>query len=64
MHLMKPRRLVCEAPDLPAAMRELICCWTKEYSFSNIHDVATMIEFMGGKDEFEKRLDYVVSDLA
>ncbi|KAI1678783.1 Alpha-mannosidase [Pyrenophora tritici-repentis] len=30
-----------------------------EYSFNVPHDMATLIEFMGGKDEFERRLDHM-----
>ncbi|KAI0204399.1 glycoside hydrolase family 92 protein [Astrocystis sublimbata] len=30
-----------------------------EYSFSISHDMETLIQFMGGSDEFERRLDYI-----
>lgn len=30
-----------------------------EYSFTVPHDMETLIQFMGGKDEFERRLDYM-----
>lgn len=30
-----------------------------EYSFTVPHDMQTLIEFMGGEDEFERRLDYI-----
>ena len=30
-----------------------------EYSFTVPHDMETLIHFMGGKDEFERRLDYI-----
>jgi putative alpha-1,2-mannosidase len=30
-----------------------------EYSFNVPHDMQTLIEFMGGSDSFEKRLDYI-----
>lgn len=30
-----------------------------EYSFTIPHDMQTLIEFMGGNDEFERRLDYI-----
>jgi putative alpha-1,2-mannosidase len=30
-----------------------------EYSFNVPHDMRTMIEYMGGEEEFEKRLDYM-----
>jgi len=30
-----------------------------EYSFNVPHDMDTLIEFMGGKDEFERRLDHI-----
>lgn len=32
-----------------------------EYSFVVPHDMETLIQFMGGNDEFERRLDYIVS---
>lgn len=32
-----------------------------EYSFVVPHDVETLIQFMGGQTEFERRLDYIVS---
>lgn len=32
-----------------------------EYSFVVPHDMETLIDFMGGKTEFERRLDYIVS---
>lgn len=32
-----------------------------EYSFVVPHDVETLIQFMGGQAEFERRLDYIVS---
>lgn len=32
-----------------------------EYSFVVPHDMATLIQFMGGNSEFERRLDYIVS---
>ncbi|KJX99290.1 glycosyl hydrolase like protein [Zymoseptoria brevis] len=43
------------------------CSWTDityegtpfEYSFTVPHDMQTLIEFMGGPDDFEKRLDYI-----
>lgn len=31
-----------------------------EYSFTVPHDMQTLIEFMGGKDTFESRLDQMV----
>lgn len=31
-----------------------------EYSFTVPHDMKTLIEFMGGKDTFESRLDKMV----
>lgn len=30
-----------------------------EYSFTVPHDMKTLIEFMGGEEEFERRLDYI-----
>jgi putative alpha-1,2-mannosidase len=30
-----------------------------EYSFTIPHDMKTLIQFMGGDDEFERRLDYI-----
>ena len=33
-----------------------------EYSFNVPHDMQTLIDFMGGPDEFERRLDYMVCD--
>jgi putative alpha-1,2-mannosidase len=30
-----------------------------EYAFTVPHDMETLIEFMGGPDEFERRLDYI-----
>jgi putative alpha-1,2-mannosidase len=43
------------------------CSWTAisyeatpfEYSFNIPHDMESMIDFMGGSDEFESRLDYI-----
>lgn len=43
------------------------CEWTSityegtpfEYAFTVPHDMETLIEFMGGADEFERRLDYI-----
>lgn len=45
------------------------CEWTAisyeavpfEYSFVVPHDVETLVQFMGGDSEFERRLDYIVS---
>lgn len=34
-----------------------------EYSFVIPHDMETLIQFMGGETEFERRLDYIVSAL-
>lgn len=47
------------------------CEWTDisyeavpfEYSFVVPHDVETLIQFMGGQAEFERRLDYIVSSI-
>ncbi len=30
-----------------------------EYSFTVPHDMETLVDFMGGPDEFERRLDYI-----
>jgi putative alpha-1,2-mannosidase len=32
-----------------------------EYSFVVPHDMETLVQFMGGETEFERRLDYIVS---
>lgn len=37
----------------------VITDWAAEYSFTVPHDMQTLIQFMGGADDFERRLDYI-----
>lgn len=45
----------------PSVTRDIVFLLLAEYSFVVPHDAQTLIQFMGGNNSFETRLDYIVS---
>lgn len=56
---MKALPLVCESSIYVEMHLRLALTSSPEYSFTVPHDMETLIDFMGGQDEFERRLDYI-----